>query len=319
MRLWLCLVIVACGPTGTSNRGDNGHLSGGSGGSSGGGYGGYGAQGGGNNEFGDAGSGCRFVDILFLIDNSPSMSPKQQKLATAFPAFVDAIYDRLPPGTDVHVGITTTSFYQGSTSEGTSNCMSTATPDYIASRYIRPQDGNDGENGGQGRLYQSAGMSYFATNTMSDRQPLKSWFTTAATAVGEASSAVEFPTAGIAYTAHPANAQANAGFFRDRGAVLAVVALTDEPDKSMEPLATYHDMLASAKAQCGGDPCIVTAGIIPDCLMPTNNILWQFLNDFGEQTLWTSIDGTAQQYASVVGDALARVVSTVCMSIPTPG
>jgi hypothetical protein len=318
MRTWICLLLAACGPTGTANPGDNGHL--GSGGTGGmntgtGGYGNYGGS-----EFGDAaGMGCRYVDILFLIDNSPSMSPKQQKLATAFPAFVDAIYDRLPAGTDVHVGITTTSFYLGSTSEGTSNCMSTATPDYILSRYIKPQDGDDGENGGQGRLYRFQGMSYFATNTANDRQALKTWFTSAATAVGEGSSAVEFPTAGIAYTAHAANASTNQGFFRDRGAVLAVVALTDEPDKSMEPLSSYHDLLASVKSQCGGDACIVTAGILPDCLMTSNNILWQFLNDFGEPTLWTSIDGTAAQYAAVVGDALARVVSTTCMTIPPPG
>jgi len=317
MRNLIWLLIAACGPTRTSSPGGNGHL-GGSGGMSGSGTGGYGNYGGGD-EFVDAGTGCRYVDVLFLIDNSPSMLTKQQKLAAAFPSFVDAIYDRLPAGTDVHVGITTTSFYRGSTSEGTQNCMSTATPEYIASRYIKPQDGNDGENGGQGRLYQFDGLSYFSANTASDRQPLKNWFTSAAMDIGEHSSAVEFPTAGIAYTAHPANVGTNQGFFRDRGAVLAVVALTDEPDKSMEPLATYHDMLAAAKTQCGGDACIVTAGIIPDCLMPSNNILWQFLNDFGEPTLWTSIEGTAQQYTDVVGDALARVVSTTCMSIPTPG
>src|SRR5262245_56431728 len=112
------------------------------------------------------------------------MSPKQEKLAMAFPSFVDAIYEHLPAGTDIHVGMTTTSFYHpGSTSEGTSNCETTASPDYILSRYTTPQNSNDGENGGQGRLYQHEGMTYFATNTASDRQPLKTWFTNAAVAV----------------------------------------------------------------------------------------------------------------------------------------
>jgi len=267
----------------------------------------------------DAAVGCKYVDILFLIDNSPLMAPKQQKLAMAFPSFVDAIYDRLPAGTDLHVGITTTSFYAGSTADNTVNCMSTSTPAYILSRYIRPQDGNDGENGGQGRLFQFAAVTFFATNTIFDRQPLKIWFSGAAVAVGESSSAVQFPTAGIAYTAHPANAATNARFFRDRGSVLAVIALTGAPDKSMEPLPTYHDMLAAQKSLCGGDACIITAGIIDPCITMNNNILWQFLNDFGEPTLWTSINGSAQQYAQVVGDALARVVSQTCMIIPTPG
>jgi hypothetical protein len=54
--------------------------------------------------------GCTAVDILFVIDNSTSMGSYQQALAAAAPAFADAIFAALPPGTDLHVGVTTSSF-----------------------------------------------------------------------------------------------------------------------------------------------------------------------------------------------------------------
>jgi predicted small secreted protein len=47
----------------------------------------------------------RPVDILFVIDNSASMSPKQKALANAIPQFIGAI-DSM--GLDYHVGVVTT-------------------------------------------------------------------------------------------------------------------------------------------------------------------------------------------------------------------
>src|SRR4051812_9580056 len=40
--------------------------------------------------------GCEAVDILFVIDNSPSMAPYQEALATAFPGFIDEMWNVLP-------------------------------------------------------------------------------------------------------------------------------------------------------------------------------------------------------------------------------
>lgn len=45
------------------------------------------------------------VDILFVIDNSPSMAPKQRVLATAIPQFINTID---ATGANYHVGIVTT-------------------------------------------------------------------------------------------------------------------------------------------------------------------------------------------------------------------
>lgn len=47
----------------------------------------------------------RDIDILFVIDNSPSMAPKQKVLAAAIPQFISAIDST---GADYHVGIVTT-------------------------------------------------------------------------------------------------------------------------------------------------------------------------------------------------------------------
>jgi hypothetical protein len=57
----------------------------------------------------------RKVDILFVVDNSPSMRPLQEKLSLAFPAFVD-ILQALPHGLpDVHVGVVSSDLGAGPT------------------------------------------------------------------------------------------------------------------------------------------------------------------------------------------------------------
>jgi hypothetical protein len=266
--------------------------------------------------------GCTFVDLLFVVDNSLSMSEYQAALAAAFPDFVDEMYAQLPPATDLHVGITTTDFYCEpggcSCSEFVFNCESTASNGAISDHYITPDVSNTGTNGGQGRLFDQDGMTYFATTTDSDPAELKQWFTAAATAAGEDGCSFEMSSAGAAYAAHPANAAANTGFFRDAGAVLMVFVLTDEPDKSPESIDVYHDMLAAAKAECGGDECILTAGLLDPCVEANDQTVWQFLNTFGEAPTWGSIDDTAS-YADVVGTALAQIVGETCMQIPPAG
>src|ERR1700733_14413017 len=49
----------------------------------------------------------RDVDILFLIDNSPSMGDKQSNLATNFPQFI-TVLSTIPGGLpNVHIGVAT--------------------------------------------------------------------------------------------------------------------------------------------------------------------------------------------------------------------
>src|SRR5262245_24558122 len=138
--------LAACSATGNGQTGPTGGA-GGSGGhtamSSSSGMGGDPAFDSGANGDGSGTSTCQYVDILFLIDNSASMGPKQKKLAQAWPLFVDAIYAVLPAGIDLHVGLTTTSFYKGSTAESTINCMSGNSQQDIAAHFITPGTMND--------------------------------------------------------------------------------------------------------------------------------------------------------------------------------
>jgi hypothetical protein len=269
---------------------------------------------------GDGGevASCQYVDILFVIDNSPSMGPYQEDLAKAFPSFVDAMYQKLPPNVNLHVGITTTSFFTGSCSEAVSNCVTTATAQDIADHYVKPTDGNTGTNGEQGRFFEYGGKQFYEANTSDpDQSGLKTWFAGAAVAAGEKGCSFEMASAAAGYAAHPANSATNAGFFRDEKGVLLIVVLSDEPDKSPEGAQTYKDMLAAVKPVCGGDACILAAGLVNPCIENVNNALWQFLNAFGEPPIWGNLKDPSQ-YTQVVGDALAQVVKQTCDEISIP-
>ncbi len=257
---------------------------------------------------------CQYVDILFMIDNSVSMGGPQENLGNAFPGFVDAIFQNLPPETDIHVGIVNSSFFAGNTSESTINCKSAASEAQIQAHYTKPTDQENQENGGQGRLFEHQGITYFEANTSGDQTGLKNWFPAAAKAVGEAGSSFEMHSAAVGYAAHEVNDDHNAGFFRDEETVLVIIFLADEPDKSPEPIHDYRDWIVAKKAKCGGEKCIVTAGLIDPCIKNVNDTAWQFLNMFGQLPIWGSIDNPAE-YQNVVGDALAQVVKQTCDEI----
>ena len=321
---WVGLVAalgLAC--SASDGAGSDGAVGGSGGAGAGGGTGGTSASGGSGGSLvvdGGGGSGgqpasCQFVDMLFVIDNSPSMGKYQEALAAAFPSFVDAMYAKLPENVNFHVGIVTTSFFTGNCGEAVSNCKTTATDQEVLAHYLKPTDGSTGTNGEQGRLFEHAGLRYFEANSSdADASPLKTWFTGAAVAAGETGCSFEMATAAAGYSAHAANATHNQGFFRDEDAVLLVFVLSDEPDKSPETLDTYVSMLNAKKTACGGDKCILTAGLVDSCVQGVNNTVWQFLNAFGEPPIVGDIDDETK-YSAVVGDALAQVVKQTCDEI----
>lgn len=261
---------------------------------------------------------CNFVDLLFVIDNSLSMNEYQTQLALAWPSFVDAMWNNLPVGTDLHVGMTTTSFYTGSCSEFEFNCQTQASQSAIDSHYITPSEGNTGTNGEQGRLFEHDGRRYFEAIVGDDPAELKTWFSAAAVAAGETGCSFEMMSAAAGYAVHPDNAAHNAGFLRDEGAVLVIVVLTDEPDKSPEGAAAYHDMVMQAKAGCGGEACVVASAIVDECIVGVNDSLWQFLELFENFQVSGSIEEPAT-YAEVVGQTLAQVIGETCETIPPAG
>lgn len=318
--------IAACSASNQASSTGDGEGGNGDPSGSGGSGGGSMVSGTGGSTFFDGGPGgdsgevasCQYVDLLFVIDNSPSMGKYQEDLAQAFPSFVDAMYQKLPPNVDLHVGITTTSFFSGSCSESVSNCVSQASPQEIEAHYTKPTDGDTGSNGEQGRFFEHMGKKYFAANTSdADQSGLKTWFAGAAVAAGETGCSFEMASAAAGYAAHPANSATNGGFFRDEDGVLLVIVLSDEPDKSPEGTQVYKDMLTAVKSKCGGDKCILTAGLVNTCIEGVNNALWQFLHAFGEPPIWGDLKD-ASQYSTVVGDALAQVVKQTCDEIAVP-
>jgi hypothetical protein len=265
----------------------------------------------------DTGPSCDAVDILFVIDNSPSMKPYQEGLAAAFPGFVDAMFEVLPKPTSLHVGITTSSFWAGECGEGHINCQTTATAEEVEAHYMSPMEGSTGVNGEQGRLFEYEGERFVATDTASDAGGLEQWFAGAAVAAGETGCSFEMTSAGAGYVAHPANQSDNGGFLRDEKTVLLVFVLSDEPDKSPEGVVAYAEMLRNAKAGCGGDKCIVTSGLVTPCVMAGQNQLSEFLNGFGEDSVLGSIE-EPEKYTEVVGAGLAQVVQQACAAIGSP-
>ena len=264
--------------------------------------------------------GCDAVDILFVIDNSASMATYQTALAEAFPGFVDAIFDNLPAGVDVHVGLTTTDFFCNGEGcacpDSTIGCQSAADFETIEMYYTPPTEGSNEINGSQGRLFEYEGKSYFQTSTDADPAPLKNWFTAAATAAGELGCSFEMPVAAASYVAHPANAAANGDFLRDEDAVLLLFFLTDEPDKSPEAMSLYKQNLLDAKSGCGGEECILTAGLVPGCIGGINQKLWQMMTAFGDdEPIWGDITDT-KAYTEVIGAALAATLGDTCASLP---
>jgi hypothetical protein len=268
---------------------------------------------------GGAQSGCQYVDLLFVIDNSSSMATYQAALAASFPDFAHAMFDVLPEGIDVHVGITTTDFDNGCNApESSVGCQSTASVAEVEGHYKQPSDEHDGGNGTQGRLFRWANRHWFEATTDDDPTELVTWFSNAATAAGEDGCSFEMPVAAAGWATHPANAETNAGFLRDAGGLLVIFFLTDEPDKSLQSREVYRQMVLDAKADCGGARCVFASGLIPACTLDVNQKLWQFMKLWSdEEPPWGNIVHT-QSYAELFGEALVLGVAQACADVPIP-
>jgi hypothetical protein len=278
---------------------------------------------------GGDGEGCDFVDLLFIIDNSISMGLHQEGLAAAFPGFVDEMLASLPPDTDLHVGITTTSFSvtASACSETTANCGSSGSEADILAAYDLPGSLDNGENGGQGRLFEHEGKRYFQINSDDDPAALKAWFTSAAVAAGEDGCSFEMPAASAGWALAPENESTNTGFLRDEGAALMIFVVTDEPDKSPGLVDEHVQRVLAAKTMCGGADCIVAGGLMPEqCYEHEADMsLYEFMNAFGEEPvigflpLFTLPGSPPPDYSGVLGAGLAQVLTEACAGIPPVG
>lgn len=271
---------------------------------------------------------CNAVDLLFIVDNSGSMQVHHDPIVAAFPLFVDQMITALPAGTDLHVGLTrATGFYDPGNGGGWGGpACEAALTDGV---FYPPTDGDNGVNGQQGRLFEYDGLRYFEVNTDDDPTALSAWFDGALLGAIDGSaphSNTETVVAGAAYPFHPANAGANDGFLRT-DAVLVLFLVSDSPDLTPPAILTdeFIQMVRDAKADCGGDLCVVTSGAIAgQCYgQPgnTNTRLYDFMNGFGKPPAsWITLEfGMMPEFGNVLGDALADAIATTCDEIVPEG
>ena len=81
-------------------------------------------------------------------------------------------------------------------------------------------------------------------------------------------------------------------------------------------------MVQESKSGCGGDTCIVTAGLLSSFCTPELNGAHTFLSAFGKEPVWGPIDdtfGVEPDYEATVGAALAEVVGQTCDELKPEG
>jgi hypothetical protein len=161
------------------------------------------------------------VDLLFVIDNSPSMAPKQDALKARFPDLQQRLDQFAADGRprNYHIGVVTTDPMEGP-------CGTWAHPGFIAQGVAAAPGCLMPERVSYIEYDQRTGI-----NNLAAGQDLGTQFACMAS-VGETGCGFEMPLE-AAYRALHDPASADAGFLRPN-ALLAVVFLTDEDDCSAE-------------------------------------------------------------------------------------
>jgi hypothetical protein len=167
----------------------------------------------------------RKLDLVFLIDDSGSMGPKQEQLARNFPAFIAALEGIEGGLPDLRIAIVSSSFGAG---PGDSKC-----PIYgDKGRFlVRPNCGLDGN----AYHWLEAGGT---PKTQNFKGELADVFSCLAK-IGDQGCGYEHQLQALRASLYDVNPE-NAGFLRD-DALLGIVILSDEDDCSAEPFATIFD------------------------------------------------------------------------------
>lgn len=268
---------------------------------------------------GDEACGCTAVDVLFVVDNSESMHDHQVALGNAFPEFAAALVNVLPPGTSLHVGVTSTEMGY-TASDHSDGCGVTGDPYAF---YTTPDQVDTGRDGAQGRLYDSGDMSFYEVDTDASQAAidgLTDWFGGAAL-IGTDGSAVEMAAAPAAWATHPSNAATNAGFVRDEGAILVLFFIQDEPDQTPGDADVLLDMIADAKQGCGGLNCVVGGGLVNTaCLAerPLGGLLYSLGAPPAVAAIPYYASSDPAPFVEVLRDTLANVIGEKCAEIPPP-
>ncbi len=204
---------------------------------------------------------CSKIDLLFVIDNSGSMSEEQTNLATNFPAFIQVIEES---GLDYRVAVTSTgmdyTYYQQLPIGGTV-----------------PTSVDGGDNG---TMLQPAACNMTSRWIDATNADPAGTFTCAAT-LGTDGPSDEMPLAAMRAAFDDRMTDGTNGGFRRPDALLGVILLTDENDCSyeqsvtlsfsqflcesqMEPVSNYVGFLDTYTGDRGRWAAAVIAGPGPD-------------------------------------------------------
>jgi hypothetical protein len=248
------------------------------------------------------GDGCDKIDFLFVIDNSGSMAPHQQKLIANFPAFIDTIAAEVQ-GQDYHVMAIDTD--ECPTMAG--GCVPSSCEEILGAGQVRncpvPDD------------------TRYLTSAMSIAE-IKDGFTCAAN-VGDFGSATELPMSAMLEVVGPQNeAQGcNPGFLRD-DAVLVMTIITDDHTgwfgednaKNVGSPQEWYDGLIAAKGKPENVVILGLFALLEDqsCIGfgPNESVRFiEFVEMFGDHGMIASV--CEQDYNAFFQEAVG-LIDTTC-------
>ncbi len=264
--------------------------------------------------------GCRGIDFLFVIDDSPSMVDEQSNLVASFPGFFEAMTQALDDeAQSFQIMVTDTDAQNGIYGPQQVGCDATLGAGKV----------NDAEDQPCGIV----GGRRFVT----DEQPdLEGTFECLAL-VGTYGANDEMPAGAITRAVDPlvAPGQCNEGFVRD-DAILVVTVITDEEDGvgyegSAGDPSGWHAAVLEAKH---GDPeGVVVLGLVGDSGLPNPVCsdydpaqqtgaqdavrLREFVGLFGERGSWASV--CSPDYSPFFAQAVDLIEGTCDAYVPPQG
>ena len=186
------------------------------------------------------------VDVLWVVDNSGSMAPRQENLAKNFQSFIDLFSKG---SIDFRIGVTTTDiFKQPGQLRGSPRVLTPSTPS-LASAFA-----NNSKVGIQGSPYEAGLQS--AQLVLENYQRLNADQVSAQEACK-----VSCPN-GSNNTQCRANCETNNGIeFLRPGAYLYLIFVSDEDDESSQDVRAFWRSFETAKG-IGNDGTVTTAAIV---------------------------------------------------------
>lgn len=213
------------------------------------------------------------IDVLWVIDNSGSMAPRQENLAKNFQAFINEF---ITNGVDFRIGITTTDiFKEAGAFVGAPSLLTPETPGLSSAFATNVKVGVDG--------------APYEVGMQAARLALELNLAKNAAAVAACKKACSPAALGC-----PGNCETNTSFsFLRPDAYLYIIFVTDEDDKSSEDTRYFYRFFETVKG-LGNDGMVATAAIVGDA--PTNScgatpgLKYQALSDLTGGTVGSICD-----------------------------